>query len=807
MIKFYHILILGCILFPIIIINSNKANSKRVEDKINEEKSRLFNKIISGRYLEEEPEEKSKGTDDVCSRGSEELNNYYKTGNLDEIKLKEGSIECKDKDKAYMKALINILKSQFKGDGKDGDENSDDTNEHNVADTPDGHRNLNEEENDKISKEDIISYGKHLLPVLIFLAVALLCIPGWIICCFCCCCNCCCCCCCKKTSCKIPCFFITFALYAFVVVICFYGIFQSNHIFIGIADTECSILRFFDEILEGEIKTETPRWAGFVGINKILGELSNEINNMGTTTKGELDQEMDTIKIKKNTFLEFIQKIWERFLYDVEQAPPHNYYNPLYSNYYNNLGEGKEGEYVLDLIKMFGYYDSAQKKFLPEGSTLDLWEREYKVVSENADSNMEQAHSGFTELLDGNVDDITKSLDDSKDMVNDFKGNFNDLKGSLADTIVDNSRTIDEYGKMGFKAVFITLALIDVAIAVFILILCLCSGKCCTKCCCCCRCIFKLFTHILWNLLALFMIIVFLIGSLFTLVGKVGSDVMSIISYVVSEDNIGAGGDGIFIDQLGEGKKYITRCIIGDGKIEEELGLDLDQINSFKNISDAENQIKEAKREFKEKKDFVTYKIYKNKLKERVDLSDQELSLVNINDNRKVLNFRTILEEINHDIEGNDVLNSYNEKWNINSDNELDCDDAPPSHAETIIFNPKKCRPFNRDWIQNLFGDEVYIKNKAQIISDILDYVSYADKTGLTEYEENIYYKQALEDLKDEYEIYLDSYIYALDKFNATINRITSKLNEYTGGSGAFSFAKISIILRNFSSAINISLV
>ena len=87
-IKFYHILILGCILLPLIISNSNKVNRERAEEKLNEEKSRLFNKIISGRHLEGESEEKSDGIDKVCKRGSEELNKYYETGNLEEIELK-----------------------------------------------------------------------------------------------------------------------------------------------------------------------------------------------------------------------------------------------------------------------------------------------------------------------------------------------------------------------------------------------------------------------------------------------------------------------------------------------------------------------------------------------------------------------------------------------------------------------------------------------------------------------------------------------------------------------------------------------
>ena len=806
-IKFYHILILGCFLCPLLISNSNRVNRQRAEEKLNEEKSRLFNKIISGRYLEgdekekeKEEEEKSNGTDEVCKRGSDELNNYYKTGNLDEIKLKEGPIKSEDKDKDYMKALINIIKTYMKGDGnEDDDKKSESPQNTGATEGEGGRRNLNEDEaqkNDKkgegeeseIPTDDIIAYGKHLFPVLIFLVVAILCIPGWLMCCFCCCCNCCCCCCCKKPCCKIPCFVITYALYALVVAVCIYGISQSNHIFVGIADTECSILRFFDEILEGEIKTETPRWAGFTGIIKILDDMSTEITSMGSTTKGELDTEMEYIKSNKTSFQETMTTIWKRFTENAA-IPPDSYKN-IYSNQYNFLGEGKNGKYVLDLIKLFGYYDSVseEKKFVSDISTLNLWEMEYKEVSKVADDNMEQAHNGFTELLDGNIQDITKPLDEGKEMVGNITETFNGIKDTIADMIVDNSETIDEYGKLGIKAVFGVLALLNVAIAAFMLLLCFCSGKCCTKCCC-CRCICKLFTHILWNILALLMIIVFLVGSLFALIGKVGSDAMSVISYVVSDDNIGEGGDGVLLDQIEEYKNYTTRCIGGDGKIEEELGLDLDQINSINNISDAENQIKDAKRQFKEKKDFLTYKHFIEELEKRVAYTD--LKLFPVDDIANIIDFNVVFTSMK------DLASSLREKWEIGSGNACSETTSPyTSHSDNdLTFDLKTCDPSSR-YPDNDASIDEKLRNNAKIISDFKKFIGNA-KTEAPGTTNSPYYRQTLEDLKDKYDVYLTSYINALDKFNSTIHRITGKLDEYTGGAGAFSFANCNFIGTN----------
>jgi hypothetical protein len=50
-----YIVILGCLLGLILIINSDYVNSQKASIKLNQEKANLFNKIISKRSLEEIP--------------------------------------------------------------------------------------------------------------------------------------------------------------------------------------------------------------------------------------------------------------------------------------------------------------------------------------------------------------------------------------------------------------------------------------------------------------------------------------------------------------------------------------------------------------------------------------------------------------------------------------------------------------------------------------------------------------------------------------------------------------------------------
>ena len=173
--KFYHVLLLGTILSTLLLFNSSHINNLRAQEKVNNSKNNLFNKIIYQRKLDGDdtstPAEKS--SDKVCKLGSKELINYYKTSNLQEIYLKEGSIECEDKNEDYMDALIDIIKSFL------GDKNEDDRRRY----LNEGAES-NEDGEEKGLTDNLLTYGKHIIEVGIFLVLGVLCIPGWMMCIF-----------------------------------------------------------------------------------------------------------------------------------------------------------------------------------------------------------------------------------------------------------------------------------------------------------------------------------------------------------------------------------------------------------------------------------------------------------------------------------------------------------------------------------------------------------------------------------------------------------------------------------------------
>ena len=786
--KPYHIILLACILSPLLIMNSNYVNNKRAQKKIYKEKSKLFEKILKSRKLEEnegakEGEEavaKKEETDipktpsdKVCDKGHAELREYYKTGDLSKIGEKDDGITCEDKDKAYLKALINIIKTATGNEG----ENSENQETRNLLEV------------DSI-KDDATTYIKHMLPIFIFLVIGILTLPAWPVCCFCCCCNCCCCCCCKKPKCKIPCFIFTYVFYALSVALCIYGLTQSNSVFVGIADTECSMLKFFDQVLDGEMKESLPRWAGIEGINGILKDINQQIENLRNGTLQDLNREIGKINDKKVSFKTKMKNSGESFF---DSPTSSSYISDYYKNYNFSGVRSINGNYVLDLVKMFGRKtDETEEKYLPTNSILDIWHQEYKIVSENADIYLTEALDSFDTISNNSTGDVLESLNQGQDTLNEIKDSFNDIKGEIEDIFVDSSDTIDEYGKLGFKLVFGVLGLMNIALAVFVLFICLFSGKMCTNCCC-CRCLFKFLTHLLWNILYLLMFITFLIGFLFAFIGTIGNDVMSVVSFIVSKDNLGKDGENIIVDQLGEAKDYLDICINGNGSIIDLLNIDTSQLDSFNNITSIENQINETRNEFQEKKTFVTYSLYVDQLKARLNLSEMPILIKDtfqinlpISDDQsfegqqdKFLKFDIELRFMNEYIHSS---TDKNEEWKIDSNSPNVCTSGTDPSFTSSEFNPLKCRPLHRDWISSTSVDD--INNQAQIVSDTLELLDNANSD--TNVKSFLY---ILNKLKESYEEYLDQYIIALDEFKVILNKITGKLREYINDDdGIFSF-------------------
>ena len=651
-----------------------------------------------------------------------------------------------------MKALIEVVRSLI-----DGDDNSNDDDN---GDGDDGTlRNLKE-----IDKDNLIEYLMRVLPFIIFLAFGILAIIGWIVCCICCCCDCCCCCCCKKEGCKIPCFIFTYVFYALVIAVSFYGLTQASKIFEGLSNTQCSLLKFFEQVLNGEIKTERPRWAGINGINTLLDRLIEEIRDIKANTGTSLSDGISDISTKKGNFQTEMEDAGKSFF----ESDGTTYKAKYLKNYNTYSDYSFNDEYVLDIVMRFGKKESSG---YTSESFLYLWNEEFSTVAQNADSYLNTANKGFSDILGPSFTSVIDGLNKGRDNLDKLTKPFTNAENKISDILSKFSEEVDKYGKMSVNIVFGVLMGMNVALAVLVLLIYCCSTKSFTNCCC-CRCLFKSCTHVLWNILALMMILAFIIGSVLGLVGNIGGDMMSLVSFIMSKENFDNTDNPLILNKLKDAKKYIKRCIHDDGDISQDLNLN-NALNSFNDINRVENDITEAKNTFNSiKEKCLTFNTIKQLLEEERDYK-RDTSLFPIHSNSMLIGYNSFLTKINEF-----ALDSSNIRWSNESTNENQCTVA--LEDENSYYHPKYCKPKHFKDSQN-----EYFKVYADILNDIDGMVEYANDDDEAKTDSVI---NVIKKLKGAYETFLGGYSDVLGTFETTIHRITDLVRQYSSDDNAFSF-------------------
>jgi len=744
-IKPYHIILLSCLLASLMILNSNYVNNQKQEFKSKKQSEQYFSEMMNIRRLSGE----NSNTEEICSRAADDLIDYYKTGDLSKIDLDNEPIKCEDKDKSYMKTLIDIVREMA---GDSSPENDDNTRLRNLGGSLDTNK--------------LVDYLMRTLPFLIFLVFGVLSIFGWIVCCICCCCDCCCCCC-KKETCKVPCFIFTFVFYALSVALSIYGLTQSKKIFVGLANTECSILKFFGQVLNGEIKQERPKWAGIEGINDLLDDLIDGVRRIQGNTGTTLTAGINRIESAKSSFHSQMKAAGEVF-----------YTSSSYNGNYLRNYAGKniqdfpfEDKYILDIVKNFGKRENTDDSniiYTPD-SILDQWYREFFTVSSNADRNMGEARDGFNNIISSSTT-IINSLTNGQTQLNKLTKPFTDAEKEFGSILGDYSGYIDEYGKMSVTIVFSVLMVINIALAVLMLLIYFFSTKTCAGCCC-MRCLFKFCTHILWNVLSLMIIFSFMIGSILGLFGTIGGDMMSLVTYIMSEENFDSAQPLILNKIQGDAKDYIRSCIHGDGNIAAQLNLGT-SFDSFNDINTAELQITTARAEFNEIRERChTYEAVNRKLQQEasIDGNTKLIPSQEPDSTRIIIEYKEILKKINKETKGKI-------RWDVQASKDVNCNEV--SSTETTYLKPIKCKPYTL-----LDGETVLYQEYSKILKDIDDMVIHANNEN-----ENDSVIKVITNLRTSYISFLGTYDQILWEFLEIIHSITRLVRSYSGDNDIFSF-------------------
>ena len=713
--KNYHIFLFAIILCPILIINSNSVNRRR---KIKKESEFIQNLIL--RKLDF-----TSDTEAICSKGSEELKNYYLTRDDDSIGIKNDKIESEEKEK-HVDALINLVASQ-------GDTN-----------------------------ENVKEYVMHLIPVLVILVLAILSIPGWIILCSCSCCNCCCCCCCQREICRLPFFIITAVCYAFVLGTSIYGLSQSNSIFVGLADTECSILKFVDQVLSGEGENAPkPYWAGIDTIQNILAQTKTNIASAKTNYASDLQQKEGEINTARTNFKGQLSTQSDKVKTNIQLIDSKNY--------------------KLDIVYEFGVYSGGS--FTPPDCFLNQLNYEFDQKDEKSQELMDSIKDKFSTLDSDNSAD--QALEDGISQIEPIKTSIDEVKNQISGIIIDYSDTIDKYGKLSFKIVFSVLMILDAAIAALMTVMLFFSFSCFDKCCCCCRCLLKSLVPILWNILALLTFLTLLIGFFCTLIGTLGGDLISVVSFLVSEENLKA-NDPIL---LTSGVDLLNKCINGDGDITGDLGLKDNQ--ALKNMDDLKTykaQLIKTQQEFNEalstRPDY--YNKFINKFNKRKDYLTTDIDLINESDSDDKLNLDENLNSLNSGV------SSKKEEWKIKCDRGYhSCEHPQDVHTDYYCIELKSCieKSILTDWYSS--ADATTIKAYAEVIDAFINSIKIS-KNG-----QDGSINKALDELNKKYKDFIDAENNNINVYKNTIEKLTNIFEEVAGGDKLLSILNCKFIGKN----------
>jgi len=436
------------------------------------------------------------------------------------------------------------------------------------------------------STEDIKEYIKKCAKWLVFIIFGILAIIGWIICCACCCCNCCCFknCCTNKIV-QFVIFVLCAACYGCVAILGIYTAASADNAIKGLNNTSCSLLNFIDDIISGQKGHTIPYWSGIEGIKEILQSIKVGINNT-------IYQNKDNFYDATNDYNTYLESAKIK-LDNLDEGDAKNS-----GNYYSIDFPDTSGEYLNK--KMVPFCISGWDKFM------ESFESEYNNLKDSTSPVITNMKNTFDEVtgcnnICGESQTLT-AITESIEAIDDISGSFKDIQDQITDPWYDLQSTINDIGEKSLKIAGSVICVFCASVCVLILLYKLlnCVGK-----------IFKIIIHVLWNIVALTTVASFIIGGVIGLLGKIGTDLVSVMNYIISEENLNSPTPEV-IENIGN-KDYLIECLHGDGNLSSVLELE-SRAAGIADLNDIKRQLTNLKGLFGDKTESIAPTIYDNLL-------------------------------------------------------------------------------------------------------------------------------------------------------------------------------------------------
>ena len=709
----YYIILISILISPLLILNSSYKIKQRNQAKLNN------NEYISKKNILRNLDFNSDSLE-VCSRSSEELVNYFQTGDTNLVKLYEYQEDSEPSNTTIY--LINILSDE----GDSGDNSK--------------------------------KYAKHLAPMIVFTILGILCIPGWLV--FCCCafCGCKCFNCCKTIKCRVPFFVIVSVLNLVFLADSIIGLIKVNPIFKGLTNTECSLLRFINEVLEGESKNVLPKWGGVAGIINIFNQTIGRIEEMSRddtlSTTGNLQAAYETAK---QTFI-----------------------NNLKSACTAISGESSykyQTENVFDLAYYFGTHKNGES--FTEGSYAEKWVNEAQITGD-----VKELYNKLGNVIHSHVNEAMRN---AEDVIQEIGDGIEEIKDSIGENILDYSKKIDKYGKLTLRLVFSILLIISVLMETFFICLLIFASRkynCPNL-----ACFMKFLIHLFWNILSIISIVIFLVGGSICLIGKIGEDFFEAFSFLISSRNLLSPSPRIFEN---EASYYLDICINGDGIITDELGIenDLGNIGIIKTITKSlDKMIEEIT--LKESDPAQPDAVYDEIISEVNKRENNQIDYGFVNTNTKInLNLSESLSQLNERIDSCNIEDTWSFNCEINQQGS--CNSAINTSR---CINPKSCIDELKSRYTSIC---LSTQNSINAIDKIFEITNFASDSTKT----NSISNQAL-NVKNAYRTFLTSAKNALSTYTIKFRPFGEIYNNFVGNGSILGVINCAFIGKNVKVLLN----
>ena len=753
---------------------------------IKKEKNTIFKKITHKRILTDLTDEFLEESNyiyeanQICSSISHKLEQYYKTGNL-EIDIDDITIECPDKDKNYMKALISIVDNILLK--IDNSENSNIFNNNT-------YENFYSDDIDKNKK----IYLNRVVSFIIFGVISLISVIGWAGCIVFSYCERFHCSCIKNEFCKVPFCLFLFIPSLLLLCLCIYGLVLTNEISNNLSNTQCSFLKFFEITLYGEEKKQSQTWLGIKGTCNMLKNIDEQIDKLKyANIDSKFDDFKEKVEIKSNKFFFELKNVHKK-LYKEDEITPLEGYSIDYSNstyFTENIQKDittksyLNGKYVLDIVPLFGKYNVENNTF---NGLISLWNEEIYEIDEKVKNILNNVQISFQNILINNLAQIKKELEIGQNKLKDLILPFKEIYKNQSKRLYEFSKKIYILVDVFLNLIFSLMLLLIISLNVIFLIYIIEYNQKKKP--------LKLTINIIWNILALFMFSSFLLGSAVGSIGIVGEDLVSVFSFIISPDNFNK--TRVFINKFNEGKDILEECILREGNLSRLFELS-EYIEDFDMITKGKKEIKNYIEQIKNLEiNYPPYNILKLVLENKTEfINDTELYFhYPINEYENItqkISFDEILQRLNKLIG-----EKHYEQWDIiKGEKSYECyrDKIEGLLPKNIFLHPWTCEPIDRDGVEYANID---IRNYAQIASDIIDLLKYANGTKNPGIEGFHNYFEIINELKEIYSEYLNTYLISLEYFyNITFEIINVLGEDNINNKNTFSFLDGKFIKTN----------